>query len=148
MSGLLSYFSYGFIWRALIGGVLISLCIALLGVNLVLRRFSMIGDGLSHVGFGALALAAVMNVAPLAVAIPLVTLASFFMLWLNERGKMNGDASIAMLSSSAYCAIRLRPQTRCGAGPPGRAVHICLGCRAALRAIRPLAARTISGVLR
>lgn len=104
MSGLLSYFSYGFIWRALIGGVLISLCIALLGVNLVLRRFSMIGDGLSHVGFGALALAAVMNVAPLAVAIPLVTLASFFMLWLNERGKMNGDASIAMLSSSALAA--------------------------------------------
>lgn len=104
MSLLLEYFSYGFLTRALIGGTLISLCVALLGVNLVLRRFSMIGDGLSHVGFGALALAAVLNAAPLLVAIPFVTLASFFMLWLNERGKINGDAAIAILSSSALAA--------------------------------------------
>ncbi len=94
-------FSYVFIRRALVVGVLVSLCAALLGINLVLRRFSMIGDGLSHVGFGALALATVLGIAPLAVAIPVVVLAAFFMLWLNERGRMQGDAAIALLSSSA-----------------------------------------------
>ncbi len=94
-------FSYTFIRRALVVGVLVSLCAALLGINLVLRRFSMIGDGLSHVGFGALAIAAVLGVAPLAVAIPIVIVAAFFMLWLNERGHMQGDAAIAILSSSA-----------------------------------------------
>ena len=94
-------FSYVFIQRALVVGILVSLCAALLGINLVLRRFSMIGDGLSHVGFGALALAAVLGLAPLAVAIPVVIVAAFFMLWLNERGHMQGDAAIAILSSSA-----------------------------------------------
>ncbi len=94
-------FSYIFIQRALVVGILVSLCAALLGISLVLRRFSMIGDGLSHVGFGALALAAVLGMAPLAVAIPVVILAAFFMLWLNERGHMQGDAAIALLSSSA-----------------------------------------------
>ncbi|MGM9625763.1 MAG: metal ABC transporter permease [Eubacteriales bacterium] len=94
-------FSYVFIQRALVVGVLVSLCAALLGINLVLRRFSMIGDGLSHVGFGALALAAVLGFAPLAVAIPIVIAAAFFMLWLNEKGHMQGDAAIAILSSSA-----------------------------------------------
>ncbi len=94
-------FSYAFIQRALAVGILVSLCAALLGISLVLRRFSMIGDGLSHVGFGALALAAVLGFAPLAVAIPVVVLAAFFMLWLNEHGHMQGDAAIALLSSSA-----------------------------------------------
>ncbi len=94
-------FSYVFIQRALIVGILVSLCAALLGISLVLRRFSMIGDGLSHVGFGALALASVLGLAPLAVAIPTVILSAFFMLWLNEKGHMQGDAAIAILSSSA-----------------------------------------------
>ena len=94
-------FSYVFIQRALVVGILVSLCAALLGISLVLRRFSMIGDGLSHVGFGALALAAVAGLAPLAVAIPVTVAAAFFMLWLNEHGHMQGDAAIAILSSSA-----------------------------------------------
>ena len=94
-------FSYSFIQRALVVGVLVSLCAALLGISLVLRRFSMIGDGLSHVGFGALAIAAVLGTAPLAAAIPATVAAAFFMLWLNERGHMQGDAAIAILSSSA-----------------------------------------------
>ena len=94
-------FSYSFIQRALIVGILVSLCAALLGISLVLRRFSMIGDGLSHVGFGALAIAVVLGAAPLAVAIPFTVAAAFFMLWLNERGHMQGDAAIAILSSSA-----------------------------------------------
>ena len=62
-------FSYNFIVRAFIVGTLVSLCAALLGVTLVLKRYSMIGDGLSHVGFGALAVAAALNLAPLEVAV-------------------------------------------------------------------------------
>ena len=70
MTALIQMFSYHFMQRALIVGVLVSLCAALLGVSLVLKRYSMIGDGLSHVGFGALAVASALNLAPLAVAVP------------------------------------------------------------------------------
>lgn len=94
-------FSYDFILRALIVGVLVSLCSALLGVSLVLKRYSMIGDGLSHVGFSALAFAMVLNVAPLYVAIPVVVVAAFLLLRLSENGKIRGDAAIAMISSGA-----------------------------------------------
>ena len=87
--------------RALIVGVLVSLCAALLGVSLVLKRFSMIGDGLSHVGFGALAIAAVMNLAPMAVAIPVVIAAAFLLLRLSSSGKLKGDAVIALISTGA-----------------------------------------------
>ena len=87
--------------RSLIVGVLVSLCAALLGVSLVLKRYSMIGDGLSHVGFGALAVAAVMNLAPMAVAIPVVILAAFFLLRLSSNGKIKGDAAIALISTGA-----------------------------------------------
>ncbi len=76
-------FSAPVLVRALIVGVLVSLCAALLGVSLVLKRYSMIGDGLSHVGFGALAVATVMNLAPMAVAIPVVILAAFLLLRLS-----------------------------------------------------------------
>ena len=65
-------FSYPFIQRALIAGTLVALCSALLGVSLVLKRYSMIGDGLSHVGFGAMAVAMALGAAPLAVALPVV----------------------------------------------------------------------------
>ena len=64
--------SYPFMTRAFLVGSLVALCSALLGVSLVLKRYSMIGDGLSHVGFGAMAIAAAMNVAPLTIAIPVV----------------------------------------------------------------------------
>ena len=103
MSGLLSYFSYGFIWRALIGGVLISLCIALLGVNLVLRRFSMIGDGLSHVGFGAIALAAVCGLSQweLEFTLPVVIVAAVLILRMSEHSHTQGDAAIALLATGA-----------------------------------------------
>ena len=66
---LVEMFSYNFIIRAFIVGILVSLCASLLGVTLVLKRYSMIGDGLSHVGFGALAVAAALNLAPLEVAV-------------------------------------------------------------------------------
>lgn len=94
-------FSYGFIVRAMIVGTLVSLCAALLGVSLVLKRYSMIGDGLAHVGFGALSIAMALNLAPLQVAIPLVVLAAFLLLRISESSKIKGDAVIAIISSSA-----------------------------------------------
>lgn len=92
-------FSYDFIVRAMVAGGLVALCCALLGVSLVLKRFSMIGDGLSHVGFGALSVAAVMNVAPLAIAIPVVIVAAFFILKLGKDSKVQSDSAIALVSS-------------------------------------------------
>ncbi len=94
-------FSYNFIIRAFIVGVLVSLCAALLGVTLVLKRYSMIGDGLSHVGFGALAVAASLNLAPLEIAVPVIIIAAFLLLRLSENSKINGDAAIAIISSTA-----------------------------------------------
>lgn len=98
---LFSMFNYEFMVRALIVGVPVALCAALLGVSLVLKRYSMIGDGLSHVGFGALAVASAFNWAPLPVAIPIVVLAAFLLLRLSENSKINGDSAIAIISSSA-----------------------------------------------
>ncbi len=94
-------FSAPVLVRALVVGILVSLCAALLGVSLVLKRFSMIGDGLSHVGFGALAVATVMNLAPMAVAIPVVILAAFILLRLSSNSKIKGDAAIALISTGA-----------------------------------------------
>lgn len=94
-------FSYGFIQRAFLGGMLVSLCAALLGVSLVLKRYSMIGDGLSHVSFGALSIAIACGFAPLQFAIPVVIIAAFLLLRLAENGKMRSDAAIAMVSASA-----------------------------------------------
>ena len=94
-------FSYQFMVRALIVGLLVSLCAALLGVSLVLKRYSMIGDGLSHVGFGALAVATALGMAPMAVTIPVVVLAAFLLLRLSSTGRLKGDAAIAMISTGA-----------------------------------------------
>ncbi len=101
MEMLLKMFSYPFMLRALVVGGLVSLCAALLGVNLVLKRYSMIGDGLSHVGFGALAVAMAMNLAPLKVAIPVVVIAAYFLLRISENSKINADAAIAIISTTA-----------------------------------------------
>ncbi len=98
---LFNMFSYHFIQRALVVGILVSLCAALLGVSLVLKRYSMIGDGLSHVGFGALAVASAFNLAPLAVTIPVVVVAAVLLLRMSKNGMLKGDTAIAMISSSA-----------------------------------------------
>lgn len=98
---MIELFSYPFIQRAMIVGILVSLCSALLGVTLVLKRYSMIGDGLSHVGFGALAIATAMNMAPLKLAIPVVVIAAFFLLRLSENSKIKGDSVIALISTSS-----------------------------------------------
>ncbi len=93
--------SLTFIQRALIVGILVSLSASLLGVSLVLKRYSMIGDGLSHVGFCALSVAAVMNWAPLYFSIPVVVAAAFLLLRLSEKGKIKGDAATAVITSGA-----------------------------------------------
>lgn len=101
MSLLLEMFTYPFILRAFIVGILVSLCAAVLGVPLVLKRYSMIGDGLSHVSFGALAIAMACGWAPLPVSIPVVIVAALFLLRLTERSRIGADAAIAVVSASA-----------------------------------------------
>ena len=98
---MLEMLSYPFMQRALIVGLLISICAALVGVSLVLRRNSMIGDGLSHTAFSAFALATVLGFAPLAFSLPIVIVASFFVLRLSKNRKLHGDAAIGVLSASS-----------------------------------------------
>ncbi len=96
------YLSYPFVRYALIVGVLIALCSSLLGVTLVLKRFSFIGDGLSHVAFGAFAIAAVLEVSnEMLVVLPLTVLCAVLLLRMGQNTKIRGDAAIAMLSVGA-----------------------------------------------
>lgn len=99
-------FSYSFLVRALIVGSLVALCAALLGVSLVLKRYSMIGDGLSHVGFGALSIAMAMNAAPLAVAIPVVIVAAFLLLRISQNSRLGGDSAIGADFLRSACGRR------------------------------------------
>ena len=101
MTLLLEMFTYPFIVRAFAAGVLLSLCAALLGVPLVLKRYSMIGDGLSHVSFGALSVALVCGWAPLPVSIPVVIVAALGLLRMTERSRMGADAAIAVVAASS-----------------------------------------------
>lgn len=99
---LAQYMEYPFVRYALIVGTLIALCSSLLGVILVLKRFSFIGDGLSHVAFGAMAVAAVLNVSnDMTVVIPVTVLCAVLLLRSGQNAKIKGDASIAMLSVGA-----------------------------------------------
>jgi len=96
------YFSYPFVRYAMIVGVLIALSSSLLGVSLVLKRFSFIGDGLSHVAFGAMAVATVLDVASdTAVVLPITVLAAVLLLRTGQNAKLKGDAVIAMISVGA-----------------------------------------------
>ena len=108
---LFTILSRPYIIKAFIVGITMALSGALLGVSIVLKKHSMIGDGLSHVGFGAVAIAVCIGVAPLALAIPLVMLASFVILYLSQKSKVVNDASIALFSTIAlaigYAAIEL-----------------------------------------
>lgn len=96
-----AYFSYPFVRYALLAGILISLCASLLGVSLVLKRYSMIGDGLSHVAFGAMAVGAVLGVAPMWVTMPVTIAAAVILLRITSNAKIKGDAAIAMISVGA-----------------------------------------------
>lgn len=96
------YLSYPFVRYALIVGVLISLCSSLLGVTLVLKRFSYIGDGLSHVAFGAMAVAAVLKVTNnMLIILPVTVLCAILLLRTGQNAMIKGDAAIAMISVSA-----------------------------------------------
>lgn len=92
-------FQYDFMQRALVAGALISISCAVLGVFLVLRRFSLIGEGLSHFAFGTIGLGLLVNVYPLFVTIPLVILASFWILYLVEKTNIYADAAIGLVSA-------------------------------------------------
>ena len=101
MEMIMQMLSYSFIARAFIVGILVSLCAALLGVSLVLKQYSMIGDGLSHVSYGALSIALACGIAPLTLSIPVVIIAAFLLLRMTENGMMKSDAAIAAMSASA-----------------------------------------------
>lgn len=94
--------SHTFIQRAVLVGSLVSLCAALLGVSLVLKRYSMIGDGLSHVGFGILTVSTAFGItSPLYIAIPCVTICAIILLKIGNNSKIKSDSAIALISSSA-----------------------------------------------
>ena len=96
------YFSFPFIRYAFIVGILVSLCSSLLGVTLVLKRFSFIGDGLSHVAFGAIAVASVLGITNnMLVVLPVTVLAAVLLLWTGRNAKIRGDAALAMISVGA-----------------------------------------------
>lgn len=102
MSTLIHYFSFPFVQYAFIVGVLISLCSSLLGVTLVLKRFSFIGDGLSHVAFGAMAIAAVLNLSNnMYLVLPFTVIAAILLLRTGKNTKIQGDAAIAVISVSS-----------------------------------------------
>lgn len=89
------------VYRGIIVGLLVSVCASLLGVTLVLKRFSMIGDGLSHVAFGAMSIALVLNLAPLAFSVPVVIVCAFLLLQLTRKSSIAGDGATALISSTA-----------------------------------------------
>ena len=96
------YFSYPFVRYALIVGVLIALCSSLLGVTLVLKRFSFIGDGLSHVAFGAMSVAAVLNLSNnMLLVLPVTVICAILLLRTGQSTKIKGDAAVAMISVGA-----------------------------------------------
>ncbi|SCW48906.1 zinc transport system permease protein [Ruminococcaceae bacterium YRB3002] len=102
LSDLLNYLQYPFVRYALIVGVLIALSSSLLGVTLVLKRFSFIGDGLSHVAFGAIAIASVMNLSNnMIIVLPVTVICAIILLAAGRRARVKGDAAIAMISVSA-----------------------------------------------
>lgn len=96
------YFQYPFVWYALIVGILIALCSSLLGVTLVLKRFSYIGDGLSHVAFGAMAIASVLQITDnMYLVLPVTIVSAILLLRTGTGSRVQGDAAIAMLSVGA-----------------------------------------------
>ena len=99
LESLTTYLAYPFVRHALVAGLLIALCSSLLGVTLVLKRFSLIGDGLSHVAFSALSLATVLKLTtPMFFVLPATILCAIALLCAGQNARIRGDASIAMLS--------------------------------------------------
>jgi len=101
ITSIFSVFSYTFLQRALLVGLLISISSSFLGIFLVLRKYSMIGDGLAHVSFATVALALLLNQSPLVIFMPIVSLASILILKMSEENRIGGDAAIGLISSTA-----------------------------------------------
>ena len=107
-------FQYQFVWYAFIVGILVALCSSLLGVTLVLKRFSFIGDGLSHMAFGAMAVAAVVGLTNnMIISMPVTIIAAVLLLRTSQNSRIKGDAAVAMLSVGAlaigYLLMNLFP---------------------------------------
>jgi zinc transport system permease protein len=101
ISTIIEMMQYSFIRRAILVGTLVSFCAALLGVSLVLKRYAMIGDGLSHLGFGILSIAVAIGWSPLYVSIPVVTISAIFLLKIGTKSKTQSDSAIGIISSSS-----------------------------------------------
>ena len=125
------YFQYPFVWYALIVGVLIALCSSLLGVTLVLKRFSFIGDGLSHVAFGAMAIASVLNFSNnMLFVMPVTVICAVLLLRTGQSTKIKGDAAIAMISVGALAVGYLLMNVfSTGANISGECAAACLVLR-------------------
>lgn len=120
MELLLEMFSFTFMVRAVVVGLLVSLCASLLGVSLVLKRYAMIGTGLGNVGFAALVTATAFDLAPLAVSMPVVVVAAFLLLRVNESSKIKGDSAVALISASSLAVgVIITSQTT------GMSLHTC-----------------------
>lgn len=105
LDSLISYFSYPFVRNAFIVGILISFCAALLGVVLVLKRFSFLGDGLSHFAFGVVAVAAVLGITNnMLLVLPVTVICAVILLKTGQNTKIKGDAAVAMISVCSLAA--------------------------------------------
>ena len=112
--------TFTFMLRAIYVGVMVSLCASLLGVSLVLKRYAMIGTSLSHVGFAAMVGATALGLAPLTVSLPVVVIAAFFILRLNENSKIKGDSAVALVSAASFAlGVLIVSQTT------GLSTHVC-----------------------
>lgn len=98
-ANLLEYFQFAFFQRAIIVGILVAISSAFLGTFLVLKKYSMIGDGLAHVSFASVALALLLDKSPLLISIPIVILAAILIIVLNEKANVHGDAAIGLISA-------------------------------------------------
>jgi len=112
--------SFTFMRRAIYVGFMVALCASLLGVSLVLKRYAMIGTSLSHVGFAAMVGATALGFAPLAVSLPVVVVAAFFILRVNESSKIKGDSAVALVSAASFAiGVLIVSQTT------GLSTHVC-----------------------
>ena len=120
MEMILEMFSFTFMIRAVVVGLLVSLCASLLGVSLVLKRYAMIGTGLGNVGFAAMLSATAIGLAPLVVSMPVVVAAAFLLLRVNESSKIKGDSAVALISASSLAiGVIIVSQTT------GLTMHVC-----------------------
>ena len=98
---ILDIFNYSFVQNALIAGIAISICGALIGVILVQKKYSMIGHGLGEVGFASLAIASILNFEPLLISIPMLIIFSLIIMFISQKKNISGDTIIAIIASSA-----------------------------------------------